>query len=324
MTQSEIFRDIVNGYSKIYFNDEVRFFKHFSIFDQVEFEEKRKEYEEEGKNRGLFTEEEGLEIAKNENLWTKQDEGELFQCQSYLKTVKNTKKSLFLQSQIDQINKDIAEYEKKEAEILKRKNEAIGDTCEKYASRRVSDFYLFSAVFEDKEFTRPLFKEDGSDDISREDISKLVDIYNKHCEDFDEKMIQNIVLSDFFSMYMPFCENVRNFFDKPMFEMTSNQVKLVVLARMFKMIFENYPKIPDNIRKDGDKIIDYVNSQEKMKNVTKNMDKDGASTIVGATEKDYQAAGYNVTKGKSLSKMLKESGGNLDMGDLMKMMEGDK
>ena len=73
---------------------------------------------------------------------------------------------------------------------------------------------------------------------------------------------------------------------------------------MFKNIFENYPKIPEGIKRDPDKIIDYVNSQEKAKNVLKNLDKDGASTIVGAKE-DYDHLGYKQTEGRSLLKHAK-------------------
>ena len=34
---------------------------------------------------------------------------------------------------------------------------------------------------------------------------------------------------------------------------------------LFKNIFENYSKIPDRIRTNPEKIIDYVNAQEKAK-----------------------------------------------------------
>ena len=39
------------------------------------------------------------------------------------------------------------------------------------------------------------------------------------------------------------------------------------------------------------KILDYVNAQEKAKDKLKNIDKDGASTIVGATKEDYDYLG---------------------------------
>ena len=61
----------------------------------------------------------------------------------------------------------------------------------------------------------------------------------------DDTNIQKITLQDFYQPYIPFCENVNNMFPKPLFELSINQVKLVIYSRMFKNIFENYPKIPD-------------------------------------------------------------------------------
>jgi D-arabinose 1-dehydrogenase-like Zn-dependent alcohol dehydrogenase len=90
---------------------------------------------------------------------------------------------------------------------------------------------------------------------------------------------------------------------------------------MFKNIFESYPKIPETIKKDPSKIIDYVNAQDKAKDVMSNLDKEGASTIVGAKEEDYEYLGYKKTSsGASLSQRLKEKGGRMDMKDLLETM----
>jgi len=121
---------------------------------------------------------------------------------------------------------------------------------------------------------------------------------------------------------MPFSENVNNMFSKPLFELSINQVKLVIYSRMFKNIFENYSKIPDRIKKDPEKIMDYVNAQEKAKDNLKNMDKDGASTIVGAKKEDYDYLGIEGSQENSLSAKLKEKGGKMDMKDLMQVLKG--
>ena len=113
-------------------------------------------------------------------------------------------------------------------------------------------------------------------------------------------------------------------FSKPLFELSINQVKLVIYSRMFKNIFDNYPKIPDTIRRDPDKVVDYVNAQEKAKDKLKDMDKEGASTVFGATKKDYEYLGIQQTEGDVLSKKLKEKGGKMDMKDLMSVLKSEK
>ena len=91
---------------------------------------------------------------------------------------------------------------------------------------------------------------------------------------------------------------------------------------MFKNIFENYTAVPERIRKDPEKIFDYVNAQEKAKDNLKNMDKEGASTIVGAKKEDYDYLGIQGAQGNSLSAKLKEKGGKMDMKDLMNVLKG--
>ena len=129
------------------------------------------------------------------------------------------------------------------------------------------------------------------------------------------------MLQDFYSPYFPFSDNVMNFYDKPLFRLSTNQVKLVIFTRMFKNIFENFPKIPDAIRKDPAKVVDYVNSQDKAKDVAETLEKDGASTVMGATKEDYEYLGYKQNPaGRSLSDMLKAKGGRMDMNDLIETM----
>ena len=129
------------------------------------------------------------------------------------------------------------------------------------------------------------------------------------------------MLQDFYSPYFPFSDNVMNFYQKPLFYLSTNQVKLVIFTRMFKNIFEQYPKIPDSIRREPSKIIDYVNSQDTAKEMVENLDKDGASTVMGATQEDYKYLGYKKNpEGRSLSDMLKAKGGRMDMKDLLETM----
>jgi chromosome segregation and condensation protein ScpB len=54
------------------------------------------------------------------------------------------------------------------------------------------------------------------------------------------------------------------------------------------------------------------------------MDKEGASTVFGATKKDYEYLGIKQTEGDVLAKKLKEKGGKMDMKDLMSVLKSEK
>jgi hypothetical protein len=317
-----LFKDLVFGWSEIYYKQTPAYLKHLSVFDQVDIEDVRNSFYRKAKQRGLPTKAEALSRLREEELWTSKEEGKIKEQQDYLTQVENTKKELYLKAEIDKVNEEIFEARKKILHLEAQRDELLGQTCEKYADSRVSDHYIVRSLYKDKKLQDTYYSQEQVDDMTRGEMSEIVRLYNSSYGVFDDINIQKVTLQDFFQPYMPFCENVNNMFSKPLFELSINQVKLVIYARMFKNIFENYSKIPDRMKGDPEKIMDYVNAQEKAKDKLKNIDKDGASTIVGAKKEDYDYLGIGGSEGESLSAKLKEKGGKMDMKDLMKVLKG--
>lgn len=314
----ESFRDVSFGFSSFKFERKEVFIKHLSIFDQIDMDEIKKDFFESAKKRGLPTEKDAEKYIFENEIWSKKDESSLTQAKIYLESLEKTKKSLYRLSQIKQVSEQIKTAEKDYSKLFLKKRGLIGQTCEKYSEKRVTEHYIIKSFFKDPEFEHPYFSQEEIDELEQPQLTYLISEYNNIYSNFEDVNIQRIVLEDFFQMYLGFCEDVRNFYDKPLFKLSINQVKLIVYARMYKNIFENYSNIPKNIKKDPEKIIEYINSQENAKNVLENMDKDGASTMVGAPKEDYEHLGIKETKGRSLSDILKKKGGKMDMGDIMK------
>ena len=317
-----IFKDLVYGWSLIPYKEDYAYLKHLSVFDQVDIEEVRQQYYDKAKSRGLPTEAEALVRLREEEMWTTEDEGKITEQRNFIAEAEKTKKQYYLKAEIEKANKDIKVAEVKMLELQAQKDSLLGQTCEKYAISRLSDHYILESLYSDEKLTTPVYSQEAVDQMSRGEMRDVVAKYNNAYSVFDDNNIQKVVLQDFYQPYMPFCENVNNMFSKPLFELSVNQVKLVIFSRMFKNVFENYPNIPDRIRKSPEKIIDYVNAQEKAKDTLKNIDKEGASTIVGAKKEDYEYLGIQQTDSNSLSSILKEKGGKMDMKDLMKAVKG--
>ena len=317
-----IFRDIVAGSSKITHNNQAAYLKHLSVFDQVDIEDIKIFYYEKAKKRGLPTQSESLKRLEEEGLWTSADEGKIKEQEDYLKHAEISKKQLYLKAEIDRANEEIEQSKKKILELESQKSALLGQTCEKYSESRISDHYIIKSLYKDPELKQTYYSESEVDNMSRAEMTSIVKLYNHAYSSFDDNKIQKVTLQDFYQPYLAFCENVQNMFSKPLFELSLNQVKLIIYSRMFKNIFENYPKIPDRIKADPEKIFDYVNAQEKAKDNLKNMDKDGASTIVGAKKEDYDYLGIEGSQENSLSAKLKEKGGKMDMKDLMQVLKG--
>jgi len=316
-----LFKDIVYGFSEVEFAGSIFYVKHLSSLDQVDLEKLEEDFFQEAQKRGLPTEEEILTRLREEEMWTTGDDAEITKAEAYIESLENTRKQLYLKTQIED---NVAEREKahiKLNQLLSVKSNLIGKSCETHAKSRTSDHYILKSFYEDRELRSPYFSEEKIDELTKDQLLEIVISYNNKILCLSDDNIQRIVLQDFYSAYFPFSDNVMNFYDKPLFELSLNQVKLIVFTRMFKNIFEGYPKMPDTLKKDPQKIIDYVNAQDKAKDVTETLDKEGASTIMGAKKEDYEYLGYKENpSGRSLSDMLKAKGGRMDMKDLMETM----
>lgn len=315
------FRDICQGYTLISCNLGKFYFKHISVSDQVLLDEYKSEYIEEAKKRGIPTVEEALINLKEEGYWTEKDESAIKQEEVFLLKINEQKKNTYLKSQIDVLNKQINESVTKLNELKNKRSSYLGNTCENYAEQRVTEEFLKFTLFKDSELKNLYYNDDAFDEIPSDDLSYLINLYNKTLNEFNDSRIQRMVLEDFFTYYMPYCEDPIHFYGKPIINLTYNQLRLILYARYFKNILSTNDKIPDNIRKDPDKLIDYINANEKAKERIKDKDNQ-AQSIVGATKEDYKYINMDKgdKKGLSLSEEAKKKGGSLDMNDLMKLM----
>ena len=111
------------------------------------------------------------------------------------------------------------------------------------------------------------------------------------------------------------------FYGKPFCNLTYNQIRLIVYTRVFKNIFDNNENIPDNIRKDPAKLLEFGgSSREERDKVSEKLSNGSAGTLVGATDEDYEYLGIEKPKGGiSLHEEAKKKGGTLNMEDLMKL-----
>lgn len=317
----KIFRDVVRGYSSTILEEDFVYVKHLTPHDQVELEEIEERYFNIALRKGVPTEEEMLLFLKEEEQWSDADDKFIEDKKYFLDTLKTAKSKMVIKRQIDQQEKTIQEetllLARKEAE----KMSLLGNTCEKYAKDRLNDFYMIKSFFKDKNLSEPLFSEDKFDEMENQDIKKVVFRYNELFEGFSEESIQYTILEDFYNPYLSFAEDSMQFYGKPFCELTYNQIRLIVYTRVFKNIFDTNENIPDNIRKDPAKLLEFGGSSKEERDKTKQkLSQGSAGTLVGAKEEDYEYLGIERPKGGvSLHEEAKKKGGTLNMEDLMKL-----
>jgi len=315
----KIFKEISQGFSSFFVNEERFYIKHQSNSDLVDFDDIFQMHFERAKLKGLETKEEILESLKDEGIWTDQDEKDLESQSVYLESLVRNKKNIVLPSAIEQVNKQIKEAEVKVKELSQKKSDLISNSADQYAMNRANDFYIYNSFYKDSTLQEKLYTEEEFNYLDNKEISKMISLYNEFHESFSEKNIQLLSIQDFYKIYYSFSERSTDFFGKPIVELTNFQLNLILYTKIFKNIFENHDDIPDRIKNDPEALLDFSNSSEAREEMKKKFDTNsaGGSTIVGATAQDLDELGMTPSEGISLSQAAKEKGGSLSMKDLM-------
>jgi len=126
-------------------------------------------------------------------------------------------------------------------------------------------------------------------------------------------------------MYLSLCEDAANFYRKPIPELTIYQLRVVIYGRMFHNIFQYTDDIPDYIKQDPKKLLDFSEAQRnKDSNSGGLRDDSDASAVFGATKQDMdtikkQSGGKTV----SLAEEAKKHGGKLNMEQMMRLAGHD-
>lgn len=317
----KIFRDVVRGFSTTTLEEDFVYIKHLTPHDQVELEEIEEKYFNIALRKGVPTEEDMLAYLKDEGQWTDKDEKFIQDKELFLENLRKAKTKLVLKREIDKQ----AELIDKEQKLLDDKKiqkiGLIGNTCEKYAKDRLNDFYMIKSFFADDKLQEPLFNEDKFDELDNHDIKKVVYKYNEIFEGFSEENIQYTILEDFYNPYLSFAEDSMQFYGKAFCDLTYNQIRLIVYTRVFKNIFDMNENIPESIRKDPAKLLEFGSSSKEEKDKAKDKLTQGdGGTLVGAKQEDYDYLGVEKpTNAISLHEEAKKKGGTLNMEDLMKL-----
>ena len=316
-----IFRDIVRGYSSTIIDDKEVFVKHLTPHDQVELEEIEERYHQIALKRGVPTEEEMLAYLKEEGEWTKEDEKVIEDKKFFIQSLSQAKSKMVIKHEIDKqtelIQKEQFELNKKEAQKIS----LIGSTCEKYAKDRLNDFYMMRSFYLDKTLKKPMFSEDEFNELEDINLKRIILVYNDIFTMFEETSVQYTILEDFYSAYLSFAEDSIQFYGKPFCKLTYNQIRLITYTRIFKNIFDTNDNIPESIRKDPTKLLEFGGSSREERDQAKQKLSEGdGGTLVGAKDEDYAYLGIEKPSGGvDLHEEAKKKGGTLDMNDLMKL-----
>ena len=312
-----------DGYTESTIGDKDICFKHITIRDQRYLHKYYEKYKNLALKRGLETEAERIAAVTKDEVWSAEDDLKIESLQNEVENLKSTMNAVFLPSQRESIQKDLNKRRTELTDLLIKRKEVIGKTAEDYASVRSGDELLRCLIFKDPELKSFLYSDDDFAELETWEVADIAKTQQDISEKFSDSIIQQAVLRPFFSMYLSSCENLGQFYGKPVVDLTIYQLKVAVYGRMFSNIFQNVPDIPENIKDNPEQLLAF--SESKMssnKNSGGIDDSADASTVFGATEEDMEAI-KGGAKTVSMSEELKKHGGQLDMEQMMRLAGHD-
>ena len=318
-----IFRDTVQAFSVGIYERETVYIKHLGICDQVELEDVKISYFEKAKARGIPTEEDMLQYLRGEGGWTDEDDQKISELEGYIERLNYNKRNLYLKSQLDHQDKLVAKAREELQKKIQEKLDLVGNTCESYAEKRCTDYYIIRSFYYDNQFIKPIFLEESFDDVSSQELRTVSTIYSNVFEAFSDYNFQKLVLEDFYNPMMNLCESTMEFFGKPITFLTHYQLRLMVYTKMFKNILQSEEEIPVEMRNDPERLMDWARNPKGRERAKETLAKaeGGGAGIFGATKDDLKSLGVDSDDpgNVSLHEAVKKKGGSLSMEDLMKL-----
>ena len=320
-----IFSEILRGYT---LTESEKFgkvkIKHFTNYDSAELDIKNKYFYDKALKEGLPTRQQRIDFLIKEDIWTDEKNKNIIELRSLLAGLQKSKSKVFLKAHIDDINRQIQENQVKLTQAEVEKEEMIGFCAEVYSSRRVNEHYMHNALL--CESGEKLFTNEEFEELESDKVMNLIETYNKSTKKFNSTVLKKVSLAPFFTNLFYLCENNAHvFFGKPLVNLTFYQIELFGYARYYKSMMENSEaKVPDEIRENPDKLIDWFDSTKSARETldkSKNEGLEGSATsLVGATKDDLKRLGLdNPNETINLAKKAAEKGGSLTMEEMMKL-----
>lgn len=320
-----LFSDIINGYTFVEHQKWGEFYiKHFNNFEVSELEKLKNKHIEKSKKEGIPTiKEKEIEIIK-EGYWTEKKNSDIRNTELFIQNLKQTKSKLTWENQIKEIQKELSHEERKLFLLRNEKTRLLGITAESISNKKLNEFYIFKALYKDKNLNQKFFSKNEFDDLEDQHLNELVEIYNNETNDLTDKNIQKIALSPFFlNLFITCGDNPYVFFGKFIIHLTFYQISLFNEGKRFKDIIQNSEiKPPQELYNDPEEFLNWVdrrkNAEELLAKGIKTSNQEGATNIIfGAKKEELNKLGYNTKDFKTeAKKMGKES---LDMEDMMKI-----
>jgi hypothetical protein len=329
-----LFNEIINGYSLYTIDNYNIYFKHPTVKENYQVNSKYKLYLDEGRKKGLLTEEEKILEAIDGGWWTNEKETEIRILKRSRDNLKKTRANLMYPSQKAGIDKQIKRVDAILITLVKERNEIVNYTAEDYANNRFIDELIVHFAYKDPNLQNKFFSNfDDYYEITEDFFDKIRKAFNVYQIKISEHDIKLVSASGAFQNLVYLTENPESFWGKKLLDCTKYQIDILIYGKLYRSTIKSYAEngspVPDDVLQDPEKFLLWLEDQNQKttkgkKTLSKKTKSSNAvSSFVGANPDDLEKMGVKVEKfkGKSILDLAKEKGGKLEKHDYLKVRE---
>jgi hypothetical protein len=273
------YREILQGYT--YCEERNFYIKHFKEADLGFIDDIYRKCSKRLSDKGVTSQREKLEFLKEEGYWSAEEE------ESYITATLAVKDAHeFVEKMPDGEQRKafretmIPEAEENFRKIQKERTELVEPTIETICDKRLNEFYVYNAIYKDKDFKEHYFTQDEFENLSYFDLGNLVQEYNHQTSKFAERNLRKIGVNFFFLNSFFMCDDDPvKFYGKNVLDLSMYQLNLFSRGKYYKAILMEGDDPPDQYYEDSyqnglDELVkwyDSQNAQMQMKRQQQNM-----------------------------------------------------
>ena len=262
------FAEIIAGSSVAQLFGNPVYFRHPSFLDSAQTDKYYESFWQKGEKEGLQTEEAKLRSLIDCDVWTQTKEDELARLIVIRDSIRDNLKAdnLIAPGQIKEQKNELEATNNQIKVIDNERRGLLGMTLEDYVSNELNYIIVLSSLYKDKKMVKRLYKDLDFEDIEMEEMEGIYKFYGEINIKFGVDTLKEIVTSDFFYSRLDLAGgDIYYLFGKPITDLTNYQYLLGYLGQRYHNILNNVPNIPDNVRTNYDKLVQWVSDNNKNK-----------------------------------------------------------
>lgn len=240
-----LFRDISK--KKVYL-------KHFGSLDYALIDDYTFKSIEKYKQKGALSKEDLIKKKIEENLWSEDKDKEIKSLENNIQIMFTRRSKALLETQIEDIDSIIKEYEKKYHSLLSQRESLLRLSAETLANSPITEFIIHLSFYQDEQLQRKCFDLEEVIDFDDEELYETISCYRNSIDRFNLKNIKRVSLNRKISDFIKNSSNAESFFGRSGYLITQNQITLFENCKYFLSLLEHIKDITDEERQDPEEI----------------------------------------------------------------------